>query len=168
MEGKGMEKAVSEGIRTLDSLSKEEIITKFRQLEVAFKESQKNEDLFRQAFLQSEDNLKRLRLTRPHVEATEYNNAWSWVNKIVFVLKKLQRPLLSSELIEIMLPHEPTFQHSHHKAQSFSAHLNKAVKYGRVLAYKLGGSRGYYYVLPEWYDEQEKLKGEYENKIYLK
>jgi hypothetical protein len=47
-------------------------------------------------------------------------------------------------------------------------YLNKAVKYQRIAAYKRGGSRGYYYVLPEWMNEHGVLEKQYEDKIFFK
>jgi hypothetical protein len=76
--------------------------------------------------------------------------------------------LLSSEIIEFITPYESVLQYSRFRAQAFSAHLHKAVKYGRVIAYKLGGSRGYYYILPDWVDAAGRIVKEYENKIFFK
>ena len=152
----------------LQSMDKAEIIKKCIDLKSALDKAKREIEIYRSLLLKSSEEYNLLKLKNPDIVQTEYNKSWSWVNKIVFVLKKINRPLLSAEIIAFIIPHEPVLQYSHHKAQAFSANLNKAVKYGRVRAYKLAGSRGYYYVLPNWIDAEGQLTKEYENKIFFK
>ncbi len=157
-----------DGLKNLQELNKEEVIQKCYDLASSLDKA--NDDvavcnmLLEEVFME----LKQLKAKIPHIDKTEYDKSWSWVNKIVFVLKKIKRPLLSTEIIEFMTPYELVLQYSRFKAQAFSAHLHKAVKYGRVIAYKLGGSRGYYYILPDWMDVTGKVMKEYEDKIFFK
>lgn len=81
-----------------------------------------------------------------------YSPKASWVSKIASVLKSEGRPLRSCELIAILEQREPMLQHHHSKEKYFCAFLNAAVKYRRIVQYKPGGVRGYYYLLPEWMD----------------
>lgn len=155
-------------ISLLKDMSKEEIIQKCLDLNSAFKKANSEIETYRELLKKMLVEHDKLKAKNPHIDETEYNNGWGWVNKIVFVLKKIKRPLLSSEIIAFITPYEPVLQNSRHKAQAFSANLNKAVKYGRVLAYKLGGSRGYYYILPDWLDSDGRISKEYENKIFFK
>lgn len=167
---KAFEEKIEHAVKTefeLIEMGVEEIRRAYRGLATAYEILRKESEVFRSAYLKLEKDNGLLRSTSVQIDQKVYNKKWSWVNKIVFVLKQAQRPLLSSDLIVFMTPLELTLQYSHHKAQVFSAHLNKAVKYGRVIAYKLGGSRGYYYTLPGWY-EGDKLKNEFEEKIYFK
>lgn len=169
MEHKGGKMSRSEvDPAVLGEMSKEEVIQKC--LELAASLDKANNDIkahygFLEKLMREHEQLK---ASTPHIDKSEYNQSWSWVNKIVFVLKKIQRPLLSSEIIEFITPYEPVLKYSHHKAQAFSAHLHKAVKYRRVIAHKLGGSRGYYYILPDWTGADGEILKEYEDKIFFK
>jgi hypothetical protein len=159
---------IRDGLKNLQEISKDEIIQKCYDLAMSLDKA--NDDvttcnlLLREVFTE----LQQLKAKTPHIDEAEYNKSWGWVNKIVFVLKKIKRPLLSTEIIEFMTPYELVLQYSRYPAQAFSAHLHKAVKYGRVIAYKLGGSRGYYYILPDWMDVTGKIMKEYEDRIFFK
>jgi hypothetical protein len=149
-------------------LNKEELIQNCRELKSAVDKAEREIEAYRELLTKTLSEYDLFKSRHPDIEAAEYNKRWSWVNKIVYVLKKVRRPLLSSEIISFITPYETVLQHSHHRAQAFSANLNKAVKYGRVIPYKLGGSRGYYYILPDWRDHEGRIMGEYENKIFFK
>jgi hypothetical protein len=159
---------IVDGLGDLQHMSKEELIQKCYDLASSLDKA--NDDvqicnsLLKEVFMEFEQ----LKAKTPHIDKAEYNKSWSWVNKIVFVLKKIKRPLLSPEIIEFITPYESILQYSRYKAQAFSAHLHKAVKYGRVIAHKLSGSRGYYYILPDWTDTTGKILKEYEDKIFFK
>lgn len=155
-------------IEFLDSLDKAAIIKKCVDYKTALDKANKESEALRSLWLKTSQQYKNLKASLPDIKESEYNKDWSWVNKIVFVLKKIDRPLLSTEIIAYITPREPVLQHSHTKAQTFSANLTKAVKYGRIKAYKLPGSRGYYYVLSQWLKDDGQLKQEYEIKIFFK
>jgi hypothetical protein len=159
---------IKDGLNHLPDMSKEEIIQKCYDLASSLEKANGEVRTYRSLLGEVLAELDKLKEKTPHIDKAEYNKGWSWVNKIVFVLKKIQRPLLSLEIIEFITPYEPVLQYSRYRAQAFSAHLHKAVKYGRVIAYKLGGSRGYYYILPDWADATGKISKEYEDKIFLK
>lgn len=174
-----MEKSSYKGLDRLEqiqfpTMTKEEIIKKYVMLKLKLEEKDKDIQKARQEtefYLKlCEETLQQhelLKLKFPDLSRASYNNKWSWVNKIVFVLRKVDRPLTSPEIIELISPYEPGLRESYHQAQAFSPNLNKAVKYKRVIAYKLGGSKGYYYVLPEWIDSEGNLTKDYETKIYF-
>ena len=159
---------IRDGLKNLQDKSKDEVIRKCYDLAVSLDKA--NDDVTTCNMLLKEvfTELQQLKAKTPHIDEAEYNKNWSWVNKIVFVLKKIKRPLLSTEIIEFMTPYELVLQYSRYPAQAFSAHIHKAVKYGRVIAYKLGGSRGYYYILPDWMDVTGKIIKEFEDKIFFK
>jgi len=94
-----------------------------------------------------------------------YGSTSSWVSKIVFTLQQENRPLRSPELISLLEKREPALAAHYNKVQYFSAFLSNAVKYGRVLQQKMKGVRGYYYLLPDWVDEGNNIKGEYYGKM---
>lgn len=145
----------------LKEMKKSEIIRKYLGLQSALSEAEKELVAYKRLLAQKGI----LSVNGVNIHEMEYNPNWSWLNKIVFVLKKLDRPLLSSEFIEFMMPYEPVLQYSRHKAQALSAHLTKAVKYGRIRTYKLHGARGYYYVLAPWLSPDGELGKEYKAKI---
>ena len=72
----------------------------------------------------------------------------TWINKIVFILKEADRPLRSSEIIEIMMNNDITFRTLTDKQKALSTHLTKALKYGRIKGEKLKGQNGYLFSLP--------------------
>ena len=94
-----------------------------------------------------------------------YGSTSSWISKIVFTLQQENRPLRSPELITLLEKREPVLAEHHNKVQYFSAFLSNAVKYGRVIQKKLKGVRGYYYLLPDWVDERNNIKREYNGKM---
>lgn len=90
-----------------------------------------------------------------------YNGTSSWISKIVFTLQQENRPLRSTTLIEILARREPTLASHRNQVQYFSAFLSNAVSYNRIVKHKVKGVRGYYYLLPEWLDDQGNAKPEY-------
>ncbi|MBS1650598.1 MAG: hypothetical protein JSU07_01185 [Bacteroidetes bacterium] len=79
-----------------------------------------------------------------------YNINATWIDKIVFILKTAGRPLRSSEIVEILLKNDIMFRTltgDHQKG--LSAHLTKALKYGRIIGVKQKGQNGYVFSLPE-------------------
>jgi len=150
------------------AMTKEEIIDKYRELKekLAMVEKERDDYFLYLASLMKENNDLKAKL--PCLDGTEYNANWSWVTKIVYTLKKTQKPLLSSEMIDLLVPYEEGLRSSSYRAQALSPHLGKAVKYKRVVAYKRGGERGNYYVLPDWIDEQGVLRKQYEDRIFFR
>jgi hypothetical protein len=90
-----------------------------------------------------------------------YDDTSSWISKIAFTLQQGNRPLRSTTLIELLAKREPSLANHHSKVQYFSAFLSNAVSYNRIVKQKVKGVRGYYYLLPEWVDDQGNAKPEY-------
>lgn len=137
---------------TFSHLNREELIQK---LQAQTKELHLQADLLKQTF-QEYQGLKEKHAALQAKMAgstTGYDPKGSWVSKIVSVLKNEGRPMRSFEIIAILEQTEPMLQHHHTKEKYFSAFLNSAVKHCRIVQYKLGGVRGYYYLVPEWLDE---------------
>ena len=135
-------------------LSKEELINKLNKAE---KEILVQHDLLKQTFLEYQllqKNYKDLEAQLYKSNGEGYDRSFSWVSKIVFTLKAENKPLRSVELIAVLEKKEPILLNHHNKGKFLSAYLNTAVKYGRIIQQKIGGVRGYYYLLPEWIDEQ--------------
>ncbi|TXJ28349.1 MAG: hypothetical protein E6Q24_06105 [Chitinophagaceae bacterium] len=94
-----------------------------------------------------------------------YKQASSWVSKIVFTIRQENRPLRSSELINLLERKERYLATHPNKVQYFSAFLTQAVRYKRICPYKLKGVRGYYYLLPEWMETEKKVNESYNGLI---
>jgi len=77
-----------------------------------------------------------------------YNINSTWIDKIVFVLKAAGRPLRSSEIIEVLEKNDITFRTLANKPKGLSAHLTKALNYGRIIGEKQKGQNGYLFRLP--------------------
>jgi hypothetical protein len=150
------------------AMSKEEIINMYVELQQKLAATEKDKENYYsyvKSLLRENDHLKS---KLPHLDGAEYNSRWSWVTKILYVLKKAQRPLLSSEMIDLLVPHEEGLRVSRYRPQAFSPHLGKAVKHQRIIAFKRGGERGNYYVLPDWIDAEGMLLKQYEHRIFFK
>lgn len=146
-------------------LDKNEIIQEYQKLVKFLEGVQRDLSDSKELLFHVVRDSERLRLKVTEIQQSEYNQKWSWTNKIVFVLSKIKRPLLSSEIINFNRPHEVSLQYSRTPAQAHSPHIHKAVKHGRILRYKLVGTRGFYYVLPAWLNTDGKIIDEYGNKI---
>jgi hypothetical protein len=78
-----------------------------------------------------------------------YNIYATWIDKIVFVLKAAGRPIRSSEIIQVLDKNDISFRTLADKQKGLSAHLTKALKYGRIIGTKQKGQNGYVFELPE-------------------
>lgn len=94
-----------------------------------------------------------------------YNEKWKWVKKVVYVVRHYNRPVLSFEILEFLLKHDTIAQYWKDKTKYLSIQINKALKYEKLMAHKVPGVRGYYYVLPEWFSEDGELLSAYTSKI---
>ncbi len=143
-------------------LSKEELIG---ILEAKEKEISIQHDLLKQTFTEYQLLHQKLAKFEKHLKDLQnqdgYSATSSWISKIVFTLQQENRPLRSPDLITLLEKREPSLAEHHNKVQYFSAFLSNAASYGRIIQQKVKGVRGYYYLLPEWLDEQSKIKTEY-------
>ena len=164
--------------RRLDQLKKEKLLEKSKEelvkiiLEKEAEISRTNElisEKLKEMVLLSEANNRLSKELQQREEEqlliSDYNKRWTWVGKIVFALKENDRPMLSPEIISYLERYEPNVaSHWREKTKSLSAHLTKAIRYGRIKQYKVKGILGYFYVLPEWTDTSGQLKSEYKKK----
>jgi hypothetical protein len=109
----------------------------------------------------------RERLNGYEIPDDGYSNAWTVVTKIVFLITKADKPLRSSEIITLLKQKEPSIVKKQDSLEKYiSAFLNTAMKYERLIPYKLKGVRGNYYCLPQWIDETGGLIAEMRSKIF--
>jgi hypothetical protein len=78
-----------------------------------------------------------------------YNINATWIDKIVFVLTAAGRPMRSAEIIQVLLKNDMMFRTLTDHQKGLSAHLTKALKYGRIVGIKQKGRNGYIFSLPK-------------------
>lgn len=81
---------------------------------------------------------------------TKFNENWTWVSKIIYVLLEKNAPMTSQQMIAYFIPIDQRLRTSNNLGGYFSAFLTKAVKNGRVVKIKVRGFKGNFYALPEW------------------
>ncbi|MDL5051481.1 hypothetical protein QQ054_36360 [Oscillatoria amoena NRMC-F 0135] len=96
---------------------------------------------------------------------SQYPEKRPWVQRILFLLKCIDRPLQSSEMIQYLIEVDRELKHSHNQVGYFSAFLSKGVKYGLIIPYTIKGIRGSFYLLREWVDKENTPLPEYRAKI---
>ncbi len=110
-------------------------------------------DTIRESILHnnSESNHKSRRRIKS-LSIDDYKTFFSWQEKIVFILKYRNRPLLSSEIVSFMDDFDTVFQYKWtelDKVKILSTHITRAVKRGIITRFKQAAVRGYYYSLPD-------------------
>jgi hypothetical protein len=87
-------------------LDRDGIIKKYLEYKQSLVKAKEDIDTYRSLLVKLTEQHEALKSKIPDIRHGEYNKAWSWTNKIVFVLKKIDRPLLSSEIIndDLIIP----------------------------------------------------------------
>jgi hypothetical protein len=98
------------------------------------------------------------------IDLAGYDVSWTWLNKLIFILKRANKPMQSKEILKLLESIDKSLKYFDDKQKVLSVHLNKAVKYERIKHYKIRGSGGFFYCLPEWF-EGDSLKSLYTKKI---
>ena len=146
----------------LHALNKEELIHLAKKQQ---KEIHNQYHLLKETFDNNQLLTKKLRDLEKGLDECSnsdgYNPGLSWVSKIVFTLRTENRPLRSCEMISLLEKREPLLAAHHNKVQYFSAFLSNAVSYERIVQQKVKGVRGYYYLLPEWLEENGGAKASF-------
>jgi hypothetical protein len=96
----------------------------------------------------------------------KYDESRTWVSKLVFIVTHANKPLRSADIISLLLRREPILQEKASKEKFISPSLNAAMKFRRLIPYKLHGVRGNFYCLPEWVNKDGELLPEMRDKIY--
>jgi hypothetical protein len=153
-----------EPLKTIRSMTNEELV---RKISIQEKEIQELKALLKESFDQNSFLLGKL--DRHEIKTNlflEYSQRWSWINKIIYILRELDKPSTSSDIVNLMLEFDADLRFNRDIVKYLSPHFTKAVKYGRIIQHKIKGIKGYYYILPGWIDEVTNvLKQEYKNKI---
>jgi len=62
-----------------------------------------------------------------------------WISKIIFMITNADKPLRSVEIIALLLKREPVLNEKESKEKFISPFLNSAMKYKRLIPFKLKG-----------------------------
>lgn len=89
-----------------------------------------------------EDGIRTLRL------GANYPLTASWIEKVLFVLKTVNRPMRSNEIIEVLMNHDVLFRAFKNKEKILSTYLNRAKNSKRILVTEQTGIKGKWYDLP--------------------
>jgi hypothetical protein len=105
----------------------------------------------RNFLLHSDNSKRRSRRKRRRLTIEDYHTYLSWQDKIVFILKFYNKPLLSSDMVSFMDDFDTVFKDKWtqlDKMKMLSTHINRSIKKGIITRFKQNGIRGYYYSLP--------------------
>jgi len=107
------------------------------------------------------DNMRKFREANPTIA---YNQKWSWVKKMAYLIHQADKPLQLNEISEKLYEIDKYASSSsiYHSNKIFCTHLLRAVKAKRLARCKISGNGGYFYCLPEWMNgyllQEEYLK----------
>ena len=89
-------------------------------------------------------------------------DSWTWKEHILFTLHFEDRPLRSSELVDIHLALKVKGKEEKRFVQKdIGKNLTALVKGGRVIKYKPPGASKFVYCLPHWIDANGDLNGQF-------
>lgn len=89
-----------------------------------------------------EDGISALRL------GVNYPLTASWIEKMLFILKTVNRPMRSAEIIEVLINNDVLFRAFKNKEKILSTYLNRAKNSKRILVTEQTGIKGKWYDLP--------------------
>lgn len=90
----------------------------------------------------------------------------SWLGKVIFVLQAEGRPMSAAELYDEVDDLDGELGFKRNSKTLLSVVLHKAVKENRLTLHKVKGTRGAYYALIEWTDENGNLNNELRKKLF--
>ncbi len=94
-------------------------------------------------------------------------NSLSWPGRIIMCIKKLKRPLRFQEIMqELMIMERLHNTESWLTEKTISVTLSNMGKDGRLHSEKLKGTRGNFYALIEWLEEDGKLNEKMKRRLW--
>jgi ABC-type Zn uptake system ZnuABC Zn-binding protein ZnuA len=82
-----------------------------------------------------------------------YNEDWTQVDKVVYIVKQTQKPMQMSEIFAITKQLEINIIYRVKNPEKTVAEaVYNAVEYNYLMKYKTKGHRGFAYILPDWLD----------------
>lgn len=148
------------------------LLARIKELEEALRYSKLKEDEAmklvvevhrrNQHYMEENAKLKARNKELEDPEDRHHNGGLGWLGKVVQVIRRIGRPLRSSEILhELMAMDKNEELSSRANPNTYvSVVLSKGVQAGRLKIYKVPGTRGGYYALEEWIDEDGKLSDE--------
>ncbi len=98
----------------------------------------------------------------PVIKYKGYDKEWAQVEKVIFILSRNKKPLLTKEIVKELLLIEPQLQQSlKDPYNSIAKALYVAIKLDRVIQDKKIGAGGYTHILPDWLDKNNTLQSKY-------
>ncbi|MFZ9955292.1 MAG: hypothetical protein ACO3E1_04125 [Flavobacteriales bacterium] len=95
-----------------------------------------------------------------------YNQQWSWIRKMAYLIHQADKPLQINEISDKLHAIDEfakcVWTYSSNKI--FCTHLLRAVKSKRLARFKISGNGGYFYCLPQWM-QGDVLRAEYLKKV---
>lgn len=89
---------------------------------------------------------------------TQYDPKWFGVDKVIYILKKNSKVMLTSEIQTELLRLEPYLKQKWTNPYSaIIGYISRGIKFGRIVRSFKIGAFGYTYGLPEWTDDEQKL-----------
>jgi len=164
----------SEYLLELDDIQKRVIVEQFEKKIEEIEEKIKDLILRKKSFIDLVDKLNHTDYSYNQERAIEpvnlssnstYNEAWTWFQKVEYVLKKHNRFLRARDFVETILDLEPKKQTDKREKlrKPVSGCLSKASKDGRLI-FKTTDSE-MIYGLPEW-EEKETINNNNEDLTY--
>lgn len=92
-----------------------------------------------------------------------FKQEWSYPTKFHFLLALHQRPLTSEDLDRELLKLDSHYKDYKVPKNNLTTAINRSLKSGRIKKIKEPGIKMLYFVLPEWFDESNRLKSAYAN-----
>ena len=98
----------------------------------------------------------------PVIKYKGYDKEWAQVEKVIFILSRNKKPLLTKEIVKELLFIEPRLGQSlKDPYNSIAKALYVAIRLERVIQDKKIGAGGYVHVLPEWLDKNNMVLPKY-------
>ena len=99
--------------------------------------------------------------SQSNVPKASYNQKWTYPQKICFILLNQQQAMGSSQIYNTLLKADTHFEDFRNPLAILNSYLSRMIKSGRLISKKLPGIKKHFYILPEWIEEDGKLKAEY-------
>lgn len=145
-----------ERIHTLETALRDaEIKSKIVQ-DLSVELTNKNNQL--NTLLQNEKQAHQKQLADIRNPEGRYSNRLSWMGKVFYVIRKEDKPLRAVEIVELLLELDDSLHLKANPNTFISVVLAKAVKEKRLSLHKIFGTRGGYYALEEWLDDNGNLE----------
>lgn len=111
--------------------------------------------------LETENARLNKQLEENKIKKPSYNNYdsnWKGIEKVIYILRKNQKVMLSKEIMQELLNVQPDLIQKWDKPYPATIkYITRGVNFGRIIQYNKIGSGGFTYALPEWFDEDGNL-----------